>query len=106
MPIIIKGETFTIPSEAGTPALTGREIVGIEDAFGLDGLTLMRVIGEDSEHPNPKYTQSKALYALAWVVMNRAGKKLSMDEVLDGYTIEDFNVTDSPADSPKAEAAN
>jgi hypothetical protein len=105
MPIIIKGESYNLPTENDTPGPTGREIIAIEDAFGLDGLTLLGVLSDDKLHNNPAYSKLKALYALAWICMTRAGKIVSIDDVLNNYAINDISVeSDSdPKKSPTAE---
>jgi len=91
MPLQIKDEVFAIPGEGSEPNVSGREINNIEDALGLDGLSLLGLLAsEDALHPNPKYTRSKAIYAVAWICLVRAGKVLSFDNVLDSYTIGDF----------------
>ena len=111
MPIIIRGETFELPGENNTQNVTGREIIAIEEAFGLDGLTLLGILGEDETspmykpHPNPAYSKVKALYALTWVCMTRAGKILSIDDVLNNYGIDEITSTESDdlKKSPTAE---
>jgi len=101
MPLIVRGESFNLPGENDTQNVTGREIIAIEDAFGLDGLTLLGILGEDETdpmhkpHPNPAYSKIKALYALTWVCMTRAGKILSLDDVLNNYGIDEISSTDS-----------
>jgi hypothetical protein len=90
MPLIIKGESYILPTEDNTQGPTGREIIEIEDAFGLDGLTLLGILGEDEAHPNPAYSKIKALYALAWICLTRAGKVVSIDDVLNTYSIDEI----------------
>jgi len=91
MPLQIKDEVFAIPGEGSEPNVSGREITNIEDALGLDGLSLLGLLAsEDALHPNPKYTRSKAIYAVAWICLVRSGKVVSFDNVLDSYTIGDF----------------
>ena len=81
-----------------------RQIIQIEEAFGLDGLTLLSTMASDKPHPNPKYTQIKALYALAWICLSRSGKILSIDDVLDEYSIDEFSLEDDdPKELPTAE---
>lgn len=90
MPLIIKGESYILPTEDKTQGPTGREVIEIEDHFGLDGLTLLGVLGEDEAHPNPAYSKVKALYALAWICLTRAGKVMSISDVLDTYSIDEI----------------
>lgn len=110
MTLSVRGETFVLPGENNTQNVTGREIIEIEDAFGLDGLTLLELLGVDENdpkykpHPNPKYTKVKALYAVTWVAMSRAGKVLSIDDVLNTYGIDEISSEDSEA--PKELTAN
>lgn len=91
MPIKLKDEVFPMPGEDNTPNATGREIIAIEDHFALDGLELLTVL-EDWEklHTNPAYSRIKALYALAWIVLTRSGKILSIDDVLNTYSVSDI----------------
>jgi len=104
MPLQIKDEVFAIPGEGSEPNVSGREITNIEDALGLDGLSLLGLLAsEDALHPNPKYTRSKAIYAVAWICLTRAGKIVSFDNVLDSYTIADFKfLGDDPKKSETA----
>ena len=96
MPIIIRGENYTLPSENGTPAPTGREIITIEENFGLDGLTLLSTLADDVPNTNPAYSKVKALYALAWICMTRAGKAVSLNDVLNTYGIDEIGATSDP----------
>lgn len=102
MPFNIRGTVYALPGEANAPSLTGREILAIEDHFGLDGLTLMQALSPDFK-PLPGYTRTKALYALGWVAMTRAGEILSIDDVLNDYGIDELtNVEDAGANPPEA----
>jgi len=94
MALVLRGENYPMPGEDNQPGPTGREIIQIEDGFGLDGLTLLSILGEDEPHPNPKYSKVKALYALTWICLTRAGKILSIDDVLNTYSIEEIGVED------------
>jgi hypothetical protein len=103
MPLQIRGESFALPTENGTQAPTGREIIAIEESFGLDGLTLLSVLGEDKPNSNPAYSKVKALYALAWICMTRGGKVLSIDDILNTYSINEIGVESDPKESIAAE---
>ena len=103
MPIVIRGESFLMPSEAGSSAPTGREIITIEEGFGLDGLILLSTLASDTPHPNPAYSKVKALYALAWIAMSRAGKIVSIDDVLNTYGIDEIGATSDPKELNTAE---
>lgn len=81
MPMLIEGTKYAIPGEGTTPLLTGRELIAIEDHFGLDGMRLIGVFAGGKEVKG--YTQAKALYALAWVCKSRAGETVSIDDVLE-----------------------
>ena len=94
MPFIIKGTAYTLPEEAGSKGITGKELLAIEDYFGLDGLTLLSVFS-GRELP-ASYTQAKALYALAWISLTRAGEIVSLDDVLEDYSPADFVIEDEP----------
>lgn len=104
MPLQIKDEVYAVPGEGSEPNVSGREIMNIEDALGLDGLSLLGLLASETElHPNPKYTRNKAIYAVAWICLVRSGKVLSLDNVLDTYTIGDFKFIGE--DPKKAETA-
>lgn len=92
MPLIIKGTTYAVPGEAGEGNLTGKEIMAIEDHFGLDGLRLMSCLSGNA--PGKGYTQAKALWALAWVAMTRGGEVVSIDDVLNDLSLDDITVED------------
>jgi hypothetical protein len=105
MPLNIRGESFLLPTENNTPGPTGREVITIEETFGLDGLTLLGTLADgDKLYPNPAYSKVKALYALAWICMTRAGKILSIDDVLNTYSIDEISAgVDDPKKSSTAE---
>lgn len=108
MPLKIKGTTYTAPSEAGTSGLTGRELIEIEDYFKLDGLTLMATLAGDDKSVARGYTRAKAIFALAWVCMSRAGEPVSISDVLDDLSLGDIDIVDDEEDndSGKGEEAN
>ena len=100
MPLIIKGKSYPMPAEAPEPNLTGKEIMTIEDHFGLDGLRLMSCLSGST--PGKGYTQAKALWSLAWVAMTRAGEVLSIDDVLNDVSIDDIDVMDEEPNPTEA----
>jgi hypothetical protein len=105
MPLVIREKSYDIPKENGSPAPTGREIIEIENAFNLDGLTLLGTLANDEPSKLQGYSKVKALYAVAWISMSRAGETLSIDDVLNEYAIDEILMKDEsekkelPADS-------
>lgn len=108
MPLEIKGKVYAAPNEGDQPGITGREIIEIEDYFGLDGLTLIRVLAEDGVPRQKGYTRAKALFALAWVCMARGGEIVSLEDVLNDLSLGDISIVDDEEDndSGKGEEAN
>lgn len=104
MSLIIKGTKYTMPGEKNEKAVTGKEIIEIEDYFNLDGLVLFQSMA--MEKPPVGYSRTKAMYATAWVVLTRAGEIVSIDDVLCEYSIEDFDYEDEVEDPKKDESAN
>jgi hypothetical protein len=108
MTIKIGGKSYVMPKENGTSAPTGKEIVEIENYFsGLDGLTLLGTLSVEEGKERIGYTKVKALYALAWICMVRAGEVVSIGDVLETYGIDEIMAEDSlpkvPALEEKAE---
>ena len=89
MPLIIKGKSYPIPNETGQRGPTGSEIIEIENYFNLDGLILISSLAQDKVPVG--YTRTKAMYAMAWIAMTRAGEVLSLTNILDDYSIDDFD---------------
>lgn len=104
MPLKIKDKLYPIPSENGEPGFTGREIIEIEDYFGLDGLMLISALSDQGEPRTKGYTKAKALFALAWVCMVRGGEVVSLDDVLNDYAPDDFDFEEAQAQDPKADS--
>jgi hypothetical protein len=98
MPLILRGKSYPMPKEGDSAAPTGREIVAIEDHFGLDGLTLISQLAPDAKQI-PGYSKVKALYALVWIAMTRAGEIVSIDDILNEYGVDEIEIKDS---APKA----
>jgi len=96
MPLVIRDKSYDIPKENGSPAPTGREIIEIENAFNLDGLTLLGTLANDEPSKLQGYSKVKALYAVAWIAMSRAGETLSIDDVLNEYAIDEILMKDAP----------
>lgn len=101
MAIRIQGKTYAVPGE-GIPNVTGREIATIEDYFGLDGMRLISTLDPDAKQVKG-YTQTKALYALAWVCMTRGGETVSIDDVLE-ISIDEIEPVDD--ENPTEAAAS
>lgn len=98
MPIIIRDKTYPVPGEEGVKGPTGTELTVIEDHYDLDGVLLISSLAQ--ENPPKHYTRAKAIYAMAWIVLTRAGEIVSMKDVLDEYSIDDFSWSE---DEPKKE---
>lgn len=96
MPIIVRDKSYPMPKENGSPAPTGKEIIEIENYFQLDGLGLLQTLSTETGNERPGYTKVKAIYALAWICMSRAGEIVSIADVLDGYGIDEIKAEDSP----------
>ena len=90
MALNIRGKSYPTPNEGDQPGLLGKELMAIEDAFGLDALTLFATLDSSKPSALAGYTKTKAFYALAWVCMVRAGEILSIQDVLNDYSIDDF----------------
>ena len=97
MPFIIRTKTYPLPKENNQPAPTGSEIIAIEEHFDLDGLTLLTILGDDKPSNLKGYSKTKALYALAWICMTRGGEVVSIQNVLDDYSVDEFTVEQEPA---------
>jgi len=102
MAMIVRGKTYLMPSENGNPAPTGREIIAIEDHFGLDGLTLLSVLGDTDPSKLPGYTKIKGLYSLAWICLTRGGEIVSLADVLNDYGVDEFEIVEEPANPDEA----
>lgn len=89
MPLVIKDKKYAMPGEGSEKSPTGREIVEIESHFNLDGLILLTALSQDK--PPAGYTKTKGMYALAWIALTRAGEVLSIEDVLNDYSIDDFD---------------
>jgi integrase len=104
MPLKVRDNLYPIPSEGSEPGFTGREIVAIEDYFGLDGLMLISALSDQGEPRVKGYTKAKALFALAWVCMVRGGEVVSLDDLLNDYSPDDFDFEESDNSDPKADS--
>jgi hypothetical protein len=91
MALTVRGKSYPSPNEGDQPGLLGKELMAIEDAFGIDALTLFSTLESDKPSTLPGYTKARAFYALAWVCMTRAGEILSIQDVLDDYSIDEFS---------------
>jgi hypothetical protein len=89
MPLVIKGKSYSLPHEAGQRGPTGSEIIEIENYFNLDGLILISSLAQDK--PPVGYTKTRAMFAIAWIAMIRAGEILSLNDILNDYSIDDFD---------------
>lgn len=88
MPLIIKGKSYPLAGEKGQQGLTGREIIEIENQFGLDGVVLLGSLADEKAPAG--YTKAKAIYALAWVAMTRAGEVVSLADILNDYALDEL----------------
>jgi hypothetical protein len=88
--LIVRGKSYPSPNEGDQPGLLGKELMAIEDAFGIDALTLFGTLESDKPSTLPGYTKAKAFYALAWICMTRAGEIVSIQDVLNEYSIDEF----------------
>ena len=102
MPLIIRDKSYPLPKENGSSAPTGREIIEVENHFGLDGLTLLGALSTEEGKERPGYSKVKALYALAWICMVRAGEVVSIADVLDEYGIDEIKPEDSDSKNSQA----
>ena len=84
-----------MPKENGSSSPTGREIIEIENHFGLDGLTLLGALSTEEGKERPGYSKVKALYALTWICMVRAGEVVSIADILNEYGIDEIKPEDS-----------
>lgn len=100
MPLIVKGKSYPLPSETNQKGPTGSEIIEIENHFNLDGLNLLSSLASDN--PPAGYTKTKGIYAMAWIVLTRGKEVVSIQDVLNDYSIDDFDFVDE-ADLPKKE---
>lgn len=99
MPLNIRGTEYALPGEGDTTRPTGREIIEIEEFFGVDGITLLGSLFND--YAPAGHTKIKALIAMAWIAMTRAGEKVSLPEVAEfGF---DEIIPTVPADPTAAE---
>lgn len=93
MPLVLRGTAYPMPGEAGQPTITGRELVAIEDEFGLDALKLLSVLsGGDA---GSGYTQAKAMYAIGWIAVHRADAAMTFGRFLDDVALDEFTITDA-----------
>lgn len=90
MPLNIRGTVYPAPNEGDQPGVLGKELVAIEDHFGLDAITLLGVLEDVKPSPYPGYTKSKALYAFAWICLTRKGEIVSLQDVLDEYSLDEI----------------
>jgi hypothetical protein len=97
MPFIIREKNYPMPKEGSQPAPTGSEIIAIEEHFDLDGLTLLTILGDENPSTLKGYSKTKALYALAWICMTRGGEVVSIQDVLDDYSVDEFIVEEYKA---------
>lgn len=93
MPISLRGQVHPLPGESGQPPISGRELIAIEDAFGLDALQLLACLSP-SATLQPGYTRTKAIYALTWLALHRSDESWSLDQVLNEVALEELEVAD------------
>lgn len=102
MPVVIKGKKYTLPNDGTEQGPTGAELVEIEDYFNLDGLILISSLAQ--ENPPKGYTRTKAIFAMAWIALTRAGEIVSITDVLKDYSIDDFDMYEEDEDTKKVES--
>lgn len=95
MPLLIAGKPYPIPTDPGQKGLNGEELEGIEAHFGIDALALL-ALDEDAA-PKVGYTQSRRIYSLAWISLNRGGIHTSLSEVMRDYALDEFGFEEAPA---------
>lgn len=88
MPIIIRGKSYPVPGEPGVKGPTGTELAAIEDHYELDGVMLISSLAQ--ENPPKHYTRAKAIFAMAWIVLTRDNEIVSIQDVSNEYSIDDF----------------
>lgn len=101
MPLVLRETRYPLPGEGHEQSITGRELIAIEDAFGVDALTLLSSLSPDIPE-RPGYTRSKALFALAWVAVHRVNKDMTLDAMLDTVSVDELEIE---ADENPTEAA-
>jgi hypothetical protein len=112
MPIQIRGKEYAAPNETGQPGVLGKELVEIEEHFGLDAMTLLATLNSHEPSPFPGYTKTKAFFAFAWICLSRGGEIVSIQDVLDEYSLDeiiDISEEESKKESPallQAESSN
>jgi hypothetical protein len=90
MPLTIRGKSYPAPNEDNQPGVLGKELVAIEDHFGLDAITLLSTLESADPSTFPGYTKAKAMYAFAWICLTRAGEILSINDVLNDYSLDEL----------------
>lgn len=99
MPINIRGKVYAAPNETGQPGVLGKELVEIEEYFGLDAITLLGTLESSDPSSFPGYTKAKALYAFTWICLTRGGEIVSLKDVLETYSLDD--IVDVSEEEPK-----
>lgn len=95
-----------MPGEGNSPQPSGREIIAIEETFGLDGLKLLSTLADTEPSQIKGYTKVKAIFAMAWISMTRGGEVLSLDDVLNDYAIDEFEMVEESEESKKEPASS
>jgi hypothetical protein len=101
MPLVIKDKSYAMPNESGQKGPTGKEIIELENYFQLDGLLILTSLASDN--PPVGYTKIKGMYSLAWICLTRAGEVVSLEDVLNDYSLDDFDFQEE-AETKKPEA--
>lgn len=104
MPLTLRGTSYPLPGESGQPSMTGRELIAIEDEFGLDALQLLSSLGDDAQL-KPGYTKSKAFYALAWVAVHRVDKAMTLPRFLDDVALDEIDIAEDANPTNAASSA-
>jgi hypothetical protein len=103
MPIIIRGKSYPVPGEQGVKGPTGTELAAIEDHYELDAVMLISSLAQ--ENPPKHYTRAKAIFAMCWIVLTRDGQILSITDVSDEYSIDDFSWPEEEPKKAQAESS-
>ena len=104
MPLTLRGTTYPLPGEGEHSTFTGRELMAIEDEFGLDALQLMSSLAADAK-PQPGYTRAKAFFALAWSAVHRVDPTWTLARFLNEVALDEIDVAEEQNPTNAASSA-